>query len=35
MSVLGNHDGMVRVDGADPSEYPSDLPPELEALVPR
>ena len=34
MSVLGNQVGMVKVNGVDPSEYPKNLPPELEALVP-
>lgn len=34
ISVLGNQDGMVKVAGADRSEYPSELPPELEALLP-
>lgn len=34
LSVLGNQVGMVKVTGAPRSEYPEDLPPEVESLLP-
>lgn len=34
LSVLGANGRMVNVKGVDPSEYPEDMPPEVEALLP-
>jgi hypothetical protein len=34
LSVLGANGRMANVTGVDPSEYPEDMPPEVEALLP-